>query len=117
MLQYYITIIAYTQHYIGYGRFIRNLGKLYSRHMNFYCKKMTQVEVRYRLLNVAQYVSCKVVLYFFMFTWELEVLWQLSSQNEVNTFILLEVNCKINSLRSAKSLILYINDVMERYFI
>ena len=53
-------------------------------------------------LNVAQYVSCKVVLYFFMFTWELEVLWQLSSQNEVNIFILLEVNCKINSLGGAK---------------
>ena len=32
--------------------------------MNFYCKKMTQVEVGYGLLNVAQYVSCKLVLYF-----------------------------------------------------
>ena len=29
--------------------------------MNFYCKKLTQVEVGYGLLNVAQYVSCKVV--------------------------------------------------------
>ena len=33
--------------------------------MNFYCKKLTQVEVGYWLLNVAQYVSCKVVSYFF----------------------------------------------------
>ena len=34
--------------------------------MNFYCKKLTQVEAGYGLLNVAQYVSCKVVLYFFL---------------------------------------------------
>ena len=32
--------------------------------MSFYCKKLTQVEVGYGLLNVAQYVSCKEVLYF-----------------------------------------------------
>ena len=32
--------------------------------MNFYCKKLTQVEVGYGHLNVAQYVSFKVVLYF-----------------------------------------------------
>ena len=40
-----------------------------------------------------------------------------SSQNKVNTFVLLEMNCKINSLGVLKSLILYINDVMERYYI
>ena len=34
--------------------------------MNFYCKKLTQVEVGYRLLNVAQYGNCKIVLYFFL---------------------------------------------------
>ena len=34
-----------------------------------------------------------------------------------NTFVLLEKNCKINSQGGAKSLILYISDVMERYFI
>ena len=33
--------------------------------MNFYCKKLTQVEVGYRLLNVAQYVSCKAALFIF----------------------------------------------------
>ena len=37
-----------------------------SRHINFYCKKMTQVENGYGLLNVAKNVSCKVVLYFFL---------------------------------------------------
>ena len=36
---------------------------------------------------------------------------------KVKTFVLLEINCKINSLGSAKSLIVYINDVMERYYI
>ena len=30
--------------------------------MNLYCKKLTEVGVGYGLLNVAQYVSCKVVL-------------------------------------------------------
>ena len=34
--------------------------------MNFYVKKLTQVEVDYGLLNVVQYVSCN--LYFFLFT-------------------------------------------------
>ena len=38
-------------------------------------------------------------------------------QNKVNAFVLLEINCKINSLGVLKSLILYINDVMERYYI
>ena len=41
---------------IGYGRCIWNLGKLYSRHIHFYCKKLTQGEVGYGLLNVAEYV-------------------------------------------------------------
>ena len=34
-----------------------------------------------------------------------------------NTFVLLEINCKINTFGVLKSLILYINDVMERYYI
>ena len=38
-------------------------------------------------------------------------------QNKVNTFVLSEMNCKINSLGVLKSLMLYINDVMERYYI
>ena len=36
---------------------------------------------------------------------------------KVNAFVLLEINCKLNSLGVLKSLILYINDVMERYYI
>ena len=32
--------------------------------MNFYCKKLTEVEVGYRVLNLVQYVSCKVVFIF-----------------------------------------------------
>ena len=59
MLQYYVTIIAYTQQLL-------DMEDLFG---TFYCKKLTQVEVGYGLLNVAQYVSCKVVLYFFLFTW------------------------------------------------
>ena len=47
----------------------------------------------------------------------MEVLWLLSLQNKVKTFVLLDMNCKINSLGVLKSLIVYINDVMERYFI
>ena len=47
----------------------------------------------------------------------MEVLWLLSSQNKVNTFVLLEMNCEINSLGGAKIPILYINGVMERYYI
>ena len=31
--------------------------------MNFYCKKLTQVEVGYGLLNVAQYVSLLFLVY------------------------------------------------------
>ena len=31
----------------------------------------------------------------------MEVLWSLSSQNKVNAFVLLEINCKINSLVSS----------------
>ena len=38
---------------IGYERFVWNLSKLNSRHIDFYCKKLTQVEVGYGLLNVA----------------------------------------------------------------
>ena len=45
------------------------------------------------------------------------MLWLSLSQNKVNTFVLLEMNCKINSLGGAKNLILYINEVMERYYI
>ena len=40
-----------------------------------------------------------------------------SPQNKVNTFVLLEMNCKINSLGVLIFLILYINDVMARYYI
>ena len=36
---------------------------------------------------------------------------------KINTFVLLEMSCKINSLGGTKSLILYINDVIERYYI
>ena len=36
---------------------------------------------------------------------------------KINFFALLEMTCKINSLGVLKSLILYINDVMERYHI
>ena len=52
MLQYYINIIANAA-IIGYGRFVWNLGKLNSRHINFYSKKLTQVEDGHGLLNVA----------------------------------------------------------------
>ena len=41
----------------------------------------------------------------------------LLSKNKVNTFVLLEMNCKINSLGGAKIHFLYISDVMERYYI
>ena len=70
MLQYHITIIAYTQQLSDMDDlFGTSTNKLYSRHMNFYCKKLTQVEVGYGLLNVVYYVvSCKV-LYFILFTW------------------------------------------------
>ena len=36
---------------------------------------------------------------------------------KVNTFVLIEMNRKISSLGVLKSLILCINDVMERYYI
>ena len=42
----------------------------------------------------------------------MEVLLLLSSQYRVKTFISLEINCKVNSLRVLKSIILYINDAM-----
>ena len=38
-------------------------------------------------------------------------------QNKVNVFVILETNCKINSLWVTKIPYLYINDVMERYYI
>ena len=38
-------------------------------------------------------------------------------KSKVNTFVFLEMNGKINSLGMLKSLILYINGVMERYYI
>ena len=40
-----------------------------SSHINFYFKKLTQVEVGYGLVNVAKYVSCKVVRYCFFFVY------------------------------------------------
>ena len=64
MLQNYMTIKAYTQQLL-------DMEDLYgtSVAINYYCKKLTQVEVGYGLLNVALYVSCKVLLYFFLFIW------------------------------------------------
>ena len=55
VLKYYMTIIAYTQQLLDMEDFFCNLSKLYSRHINFYCKKLTQdlIEVGYGLLNVA----------------------------------------------------------------
>ena len=50
--------------------------------MNVYCKKLTQVELGYGLLNVAQYFSCEIVLYFSC----LHGSW-ISSQYKVNTFV------------------------------
>ena len=47
----------------------------------------------------------------------MEVLWYISSKNKVNTFVLLEMNCKINSLGGAKIPNFVHNDVMERYYI
>ena len=42
-----MAIVAYTQQLLDIE------GKLYSRHIKFNCKKLTQVEVGYGLLNVA----------------------------------------------------------------
>ena len=50
VLQYYINIIGIYAAIIGHGRSVWNLSKLNSRHLNFYCKKLTQVEVGYGLL-------------------------------------------------------------------
>ena len=47
----------------------------------------------------------------------MEVIRKLSSQNKVNTFVLLEMNCKKIAYKVLKFLILYINDVMELYYI
>ena len=48
MLQYYINIIANAQQLLA-----MEPQQLSSRHINFYCKKLTQVEVGYGLVNVA----------------------------------------------------------------
>ena len=53
MLQVYMTIKAFTQQLLAMEDLIGTSAKLYSRHINFYCKKLTQVEVGYGLLNVA----------------------------------------------------------------
>ena len=53
VLQYYINIITNTQQLLDNRGFVWNLSKLNSRHINFYCKKLTPVEVGYGLLNVA----------------------------------------------------------------
>ena len=37
----------------NYGKFVWNFSKLNSRHINFYFKKLTQVEAGYGPLNVA----------------------------------------------------------------
>ena len=54
MLQYYMTIIAYTPQVLDIEDLFENwnLSQLYSRHINFYSKKLTQVEVGCGLLNV-----------------------------------------------------------------
>ena len=56
-------------------------------------------------------------VYIFLFVWQMEVFGSFHPHKKVNTFVLLEINCKINSLGVLKSLILYINDVMKRYYI
>ena len=53
LLQYYINIIANAQQLLDMEDFVWNLSKLNGRHINFYCKTLTQVEVGYGLLNVA----------------------------------------------------------------
>ena len=52
VLQYYINIIANAQQLLDMDDLFGTC-KLNSRHINFYCKKLTQVKVGYWLLNVA----------------------------------------------------------------
>ena len=52
MLQCDINIVANTQQLLDI-EFVLNLSKVNSRHINLYCKELTQVEVGYGLLNVA----------------------------------------------------------------
>ena len=53
VLQYYINIIANAQQLLDMEGLFGTSAKLDSRNINFYCKKLTQVEVGYWLLNVA----------------------------------------------------------------
>ena len=66
---------------------------------------------------MAKYVSCKVVLYFFLVYMVAGSVMVTFIPNKVNTFVLFEMNCKINSLGGAKIPFLYINDGMGRYYI
>ena len=40
-----------------------------------------------------------------------------SSRNKINTIVLLEMNCKINSIESVKIPYVVHNDATERYYI
>ena len=53
MLQYYINIIANTQQLLDIKKIVWNLSKLNSRHINVYCKNLTQAEVEYGLNMLA----------------------------------------------------------------
>ena len=73
-----------------------------SRHIHFYCKKLTQVEVGHGLLNVAKYVSCKSsIIIFLVYILDGSVMVAFVT-SKVNTFVLLEMSYKINSIGSAK---------------
>ena len=65
---------------------------------------MTQVNVGYGPLNVAYCVSCKVlfILSCLVYMVDGSVLVKFIPK-QVNTFVLLELNCKIYSLGGAKS--------------
>ena len=45
MLQYFINIIANAQQFLDMKDLFGTSAKLNSRHINFYCKNLTQVEV------------------------------------------------------------------------
>ena len=62
MLQYYINIIANTQHFWIWKICYEPQQIEQKAYKLFFVKKLTQVEVGYGLLNVAEYVRCKVAL-------------------------------------------------------
>ena len=59
-----MTILAYTQHLFNIVDLFGNLANCKVGIYTFIVKNLTQVEVGYRLLNVAKYVSCTVLIYF-----------------------------------------------------